>query len=95
MNESELITLLAENSTIDEQDIKCMLSAFSTVVSERLEAYDVVNLSSLGCFEVEKHEQYVSVQSLDHKQFLVPPRFNPVFKSYLADISAIEKEKNL
>ena len=95
MNESELITLLAENSTIDEQDIKCMLSAFSTVVSERLEAYDVVNLSSLGCFEVVKHEQYVSVNTSDNKQFLVPPRFNPIFKSYLADFIDIEKERDL
>lgn len=95
MSESELITLLAEDSTIDKQDIECMLSAFSMVVSERLEAYDIVNLSLFGCFEVKKHEQYVSVNPLDNKQFLVPPRFNPIFKSYLTDSIDVEKLKNL
>ena len=95
MTESELITLLADDSIIDEQDIKCMLNAFSSVVSERLEAYDVVNLSSLGCFEVEKHEQYVSIDPLDNKQFLVPPRFNPIFKSYIADFIDVDKQGDL
>jgi nucleoid DNA-binding protein len=95
MTERELVTALTSRIKMDEQEIKSMLNTFAFIVSERLEAYDVVDISLLGCFEVKKYDQYISINQSDNKRFLVPPLFSPVFRSYIIDFIETEKLTDL
>lgn len=57
-----------------------MLAAFGTVVAARLLEGDVVSLPGFGQFEAKKKLERISVNPVNKKRYLVPPKLVPVFK---------------
>ncbi|MDD4515136.1 HU family DNA-binding protein [Massilibacteroides sp.] len=80
MNNKELVTKLSGKLNSSAQDTEALLSALSDVVSSKLVDNDTIYLQSLGLFEVKKRAERVSVNPVNGKRYLVPPKLVPVFK---------------
>jgi len=80
MNNKELMDKLSNRLDSPVQDIAEMMSALSDVVSSKLADNDSVYLQSFGLFEVKKRAERVSVNPVNGKRYLVPPKLVPVFR---------------
>lgn len=57
-----------------------MLSALSSVIGAKLVDNDTVCLQGFGQFEQKKKMERISVNPVNKKRYLVPPKLVPVFK---------------
>ena len=62
------------------QETSDMLAAFGTVVASRLLEGDVLSFPGFGQFETKKKMERISVNPVNKKRYLVPPKLVPVFK---------------
>lgn len=76
----ELITELSNRLGWNIQDVTDMLAAFGTVVAGKLLEGDVLSLPGFGQFEAKKKMERISVNPINKKRYLVPPKLVPVFK---------------
>lgn len=76
----ELITELSDRLGWSIQDVNDMLATFGTVVAARLLEGDVLSLPGFGQFETKKKMERISVNPVNKKRYLVPPKLVPVFK---------------
>lgn len=80
MNNKELITKLSDRINCTTQETSDMLSALSDVIGSKLVSNDSIYLQSFGLFEVKKRAERISVNPVNGKRYLVPPKLVPVFK---------------
>lgn len=80
MNNKELISKLSGRLNCTAQDTSDLLSALSDVVGSKLVDNDSIYLQSFGLFEVKKRAERISVNPVNAKRYLVPPKLVPVFK---------------
>lgn len=80
MNNKELIAELSKQLGWTSSEVAEMLSAFSSVVGTKLVENDTVSLQGLGAFEVKKKNERISVNPVNGKRYLIPPKLVPVFK---------------
>lgn len=57
-----------------------MLSALSSIIGAKLVDNDTVYLQGFGQFESKKKLERISVNPVNKKRYLVPPKLVPVFK---------------
>lgn len=80
MKNKELVSELAKRMKWTQRDVNDMLSALSTIVSDRLVDNDTVYFQGFGQFEVKKKAERITVNPITGKRYLVPPKLAPVFK---------------
>lgn len=80
MKNKELVTELSNRLNWDIQEVNDMLTAFGTVIAGKLLEGDVLSLPGFGQFEAKKKMERISVNPVNKKRYLVPPKLVPVFK---------------
>ncbi|MDH6358296.1 HU family DNA-binding protein [Parabacteroides sp. PF5-9] len=80
MKSKELIKELAKRMEWTTQEVTDTMVLLSSIVSTRLVDTDSVYLQKLGQFEVRKKAERISVNPVNGKRYLVPPKLVPVFK---------------
>ena len=80
MKSKEVISVLAERMQWTPKEVTEMLSAFGSAIGTKLMEGDAVYLPSFGQFEVRKKMERISVNPVNGKRYLVPPKLVPVFK---------------
>jgi DNA-binding protein HU-beta len=80
MNSKELTVRLSERLNSTQLEAADMLSALTDIIGTKLVDNDSIYLQSLGLFEVKKRAERISVNPVNGKRYLVPPKLIPVFK---------------
>ena len=55
MNKSELISVMAEKSSLTKKDCEAALDAFTSAVGDALKGGDKIQLVGFGTFECQRH----------------------------------------
>lgn len=80
MKNKELITELSRRLEWSVQEVTEMMAALSSVVSSKLVDNDTIYLQGFGQFEVKKKVERITVNPVNQKRYLVPPKLVPAFK---------------
>ncbi len=80
MKSKDLVGELANLLELTDQEVSDMLSAFNSMISARLIDNDSLYLQGFGQFEIKKKAERISVNPINGKRYLVPPKLVPVFK---------------
>ena len=81
MNKAELITSLAEKSSLTKKDVEVDLKAFVESVEEALEKGEKVQLVGSGTFETRKRAARVGRNPRTKEEINIPESVVPVFKA--------------
>lgn len=81
MNKSELITRIAEKSSLTKKDVEIVLKAFIESVEETLEKGEKVQLVGFGTFEVRERAARVGRNPKTLEEIQIPESKVPVFKA--------------
>ena len=81
MNKAELITSLAEKSSLTKKDVEVVLKAFVESVEEALEKGEKVQLVGFGTFETRKRAARVGRNPRTKEEINIPESTVPVFKA--------------
>ena len=81
MNKAELITSLAEKSSLTKKDVEVVLKAFIESVEETLEKGEKVQLVGFGTFETRKRAARVGRNPRTKEEINIPESVVPVFKA--------------
>ena len=80
MKSKEVISALSGRMNWTSREVTEMLSALGSAIGTKLMEGDSVYLASFGQFEVRKKMERISVNPVNGKRYLVPPKLVPVFK---------------
>ena len=80
MKDVELVTALSRQMDMTPHDVLNTLSAFYTLIGNTIADGGSVNISGLGQFEIKKKRERLSVNPVNKKKYLIPPKLTPVFK---------------
>ena len=81
MNKAELITSLAEKSSLTKKDVEVVLKSFIESVEEALEKGEKVQLVGFGTFETRKRAARVGRNPRTKEEINIPESVVPVFKA--------------
>ena len=81
MNKAELITSLAEKSSLTKKDVEVVLKAFVESVEEALEKGEKVQLVGFGTFETRQRAARVGRNPRTKEEINIPESTVPVFKA--------------
>ena len=81
MNKAELITSLAEKSSLTKKDVEVVLKAFVESVEEALEKGEKVQLVGFGTFETRNRAARVGRNPRTKEEINIPESVVPVFKA--------------
>lgn len=81
MNKSELITSMAEKSTLTKKDSELALNALIEAVEEALEKGDKVQLVGFGTFETRERAERQGRNPRTKEEITIPASVVPVFKA--------------
>ena len=81
MNKAELITSLAEKSSLTKKDVEVVLKAFVESVEEALEKGEKVQLVGFGTFETRNRAARVGRNPRTKEEINIPESTVPVFKA--------------
>ena len=80
MKDVELVTALSRQMDMTPHDVLNTLSALYGLIGDVITNGGSVNISGVGQFEVKKKRERISVNPVNRKKYLVPPKLSPVFK---------------
>ena len=80
MKNKEFITELANRMGWSPKEVTELMATFSSVLSSRLVDNDSVYLHGFGQVEVKKKLERVTVNPVNGKRYLVPPKLGAIFK---------------
>ena len=80
MKDVELVTALSEQLDMSPKEILDTLSAFYLLIGDTLSNNGSVNLLGIGQFEAKKKAERISVNPVNGKRYLIPPKLTPVYK---------------
>jgi nucleoid DNA-binding protein len=81
MNSVELVTVLAEKLRLPKTEVSRRLDDVIEVISAQLVNNNVVSLLNFGVFEIAKRNERISVNPVNGKRMLVPPKLIVKFKA--------------
>lgn len=88
MNNKEFITELSNRLNYTNKDALQLAQAVATIITEQLQAGNVVAIQGFGSFEVRKKMERISVNPVTRKRLLIPPKLVLTYKP-----SSILKDK--
>ena len=80
MKDVELVTALSRQMDMTPHDVLHTLSALYALIGDTIADGGSVNISGLGQFEIKKKRERLSVNPVNKKKYLIPPKLTPVFK---------------
>ena len=80
MKDVELVTALSRQMDMTPHDVLNTLSTLYTLIGNTLSNGGSVNISGIGQFEIKKKRERISVNPVNKKRYLIPPKLSPVFK---------------
>ena len=80
MKDVELVTALSRQMDMPPHDVLNLLSTFYTLIKSTISNGGNVNITGIGQFEIKKKRERISVNPINGKKYLIPPKLTPVFK---------------
>ncbi|MDR1381949.1 MAG: HU family DNA-binding protein [Tannerella sp.] len=80
MKDIELVTALSNEMDMSPKEIVDNLSALFLLIGDTLSNGGCVNISGLGQFEAKKKAERISVNPVNGKKYLIPPKITPIYK---------------
>jgi len=80
MKDVELITALSRQIDMPPNEVLETLSTLYSLVADIVSNGGVLNISGLGQFEAKKKAERISVNPINGKRYLIPPKLTPIFK---------------
>lgn len=80
MNKVEMVTKIAEKTSVDKKNVEAVLSAFMDIVTETLTAGDKVSLVGFGAFEVSERAAREGRNPATGESIHIGPSKSPKFK---------------
>ena len=80
MNKGELVTVMAEKSSLSKKDCEAALDAFITAVGDTLKSGDKVQLVGFGAFEVKERAARTARNPRTNEPIEIPASKLPTFK---------------
>ena len=80
MKDVELVTALSKKMNMAPHDVLSTLSALYSLIGSTISDGGSVSISGIGQFEIKKKRERISVNPVNGKRYLIPPKLSPVFK---------------
>ena len=80
MNKSELVTAMAEKSSLSKKDCEAALDAFVAAIGDALKSGDKVQLVGFGAFEVKERAARTARNPRTNEPVNIPASKLPTFK---------------
>jgi len=80
MKDVELVTALSKQMDMTPHDVLNTLSALYALIGDAISNGGNVNISGIGQFEIKKKSERLSVNPVNKKKYLIPPKLSPVYK---------------
>jgi len=80
MKDVELVTALSRQMDMMPHDVLNTLSTLYSLIGNTISNGGSVNISGIGQFEIKKKRERISVNPVNRKRYLIPPKLSPVFK---------------
>jgi len=80
MKDAELVAALSRQMEMSSHDVVNTLSTLYSLIGNTISNGGSVNISGLGQFEMKKKRERISVNPVNGKKYLIPPKLSPVFK---------------
>ena len=80
MNKSELVTAMAEKSSLSKKDCEAALDAFVSAIGDALKSGDKVQLVGFGAFEVKERAARTARNPRTNEPVNIPASRLPTFK---------------
>jgi len=96
MKDVELVTALSRQMDMTPHDVLNTLTTLYSLIGSTISNGGSVNISGIGQFEIKKKRERISVNPVNRKRYLIPPKLSPVFKpapywkAYLKKLDANE-----
>ncbi|MBQ6442823.1 MAG: HU family DNA-binding protein [Lachnospiraceae bacterium] len=81
MNKAELVSAIADKTSLSKKDAESAVKAFTEVVAEELKKGEKVQLVGFGTFEVSKRAARVGRNPQTGKEMKIPASKAPKFKA--------------
>ncbi len=81
MNKAELVSAIADKTSLSKKDAESAIKAFTEVVAEELKKGEKVQLVGFGTFEVSKRAARVGRNPQTGKEMKIPASKAPKFKA--------------
>ena len=81
MNKAELVSAIADKTSLSKKDAEAAIKAFTEVVAEELKKGEKVQLVGFGTFEVSKRAARVGRNPQTGKEMKIPASKAPKFKA--------------
>lgn len=80
MNKNELVTSVAEKSSLSKKDAEAAINAFTATVEDALKAGDKVQLTGFGSFEVKQRAARTGINPQTKQPVQIAASNAPAFK---------------
>jgi len=80
MKEVELVTALSRQMDMTPHDILNTLSTLYSLIGTTISNGGSVKITGIGQFEIKKNKERISVNPINRKSYLIPPKLSPVYK---------------
>ena len=80
MKDVELVTALSRQLDMTPHDVLDTLSVLYSLIENTISEGGSINISGIGQFELKKKKERISVNPVNKKKYLIPPKLTPVFK---------------
>ena len=80
MKDVELVTALSRQLDMTPHDVINTLSTLYALIGDTISNGGSINISGIGQFEIKKKRERISVNPVNKKKYLIPPKLSPVFK---------------
>ena len=80
MKDVELVTALSKHMDMTPMEVLNTLSALYNLIGTTISNEGSIIISNIGQFEIKKKRERISVNPVNGKRYLIPPKLSPVFK---------------
>jgi DNA-binding protein HU-beta len=80
MKDVELVTALSSEMNLSPKEVVDTLSTLFLLIGDTLSNGGCVNISGVGQFEAKKKAERISVNPINGKKYLIPPKITPIYK---------------
>jgi DNA-binding protein HU-beta len=80
MKDIELVTALSSETDMSSQEVVDTLSTLFLLMGDALANGESVQISGIGQFEAKQKAERISVNPVNGKRYLIPPKLVPVYK---------------
>jgi len=80
MKDVELVTALSKEMEMTPIDVLNTLETLYSLIGQTISNNGSIVISGIGQFEIKKKRERISVNPVNGKKYLIPPKLTPVYK---------------